>query len=404
MNILYIAACAPFRDVCHAGGRNAYYYVTKLASEPDFKVRLVTFSNEEDAEKIKEPWYRGGTDIIKYPKGVENFIGNLKSFGSKFNPYYRYGNVMSAKLAVLMLNSLKTMAGSGYLPDVIIMDWTEISLYIDRIREIFPYAAYIGSEQDVTFQRYEREMNYEKRAVKKWYKRIQADNLKKIETNALNKCDIAVVFNSKDYKLLKNCGIRKVKCLSPYYRKSSLNHSRKNDHIIFFGDMRRKENIMAVRWFAKNVMPLIQDLPCRFIVLGNGGKNTVGDLQSDKVNVIGFCEDTDKWFAEGMCFVAPLILGAGIKIKCLEALYSGIPVMTNSVGIEGIPAVDGIDYLHCESKEDYERCIRAVYYSENAVNGKDMLEKKFLPEKSAAEYISAVKHIRRNGLRKKDYE
>lgn len=54
------------------------------------------------------------------------------------------------------------------------------------------------------------------------------------------------------------------------------------------------------------------------------------------------------------------ILGAGAKIKVLESLSAGIPVLTNAVGIEGIQAKDGEEFFHCVTEEDYEKCIRRI--------------------------------------------
>lgn len=65
-----------------------------------------------------------------------------------------------------------------------------------------------------------------------------------------------------------------------------------------------------------------------------------------------------------MCMVAPLVLGAGIKVKIIEALSSGIPVLTNEIGIEGIHAETGRDYLLCRTPEEYAEAIQ------KAANGK----------------------------------
>ena len=59
-----------------------------------------------------------------------------------------------------------------------------------------------------------------------------------------------------------------------------------------------------------------------------------------------------------MCMVAPLILGAGIKVKIIEAFFSGIPVLTNEIGIEGIHAENGKDFLFCKTPQDYADAIK----------------------------------------------
>ena len=66
-----------------------------------------------------------------------------------------------------------------------------------------------------------------------------------------------------------------------------------------------------------------------------------------------------------MCIVAPLVLGAGIKIKVLEALSAGMPVLTNDIGIEGIPAQNGKEYIHCNEPNEYAKYIKQLHENRN---------------------------------------
>ena len=86
-----------------------------------------------------------------------------------------------------------------------------------------------------------------------------------------------------------------------------------------------------------------------------------------------------QYFASALCLVAPLVLGAGIKIKILEAFSAGLPVLTNDIGIEGIPAQAGKDYVHCNTVEDY---IRNIDYLLNNLDIQAQISK------NAREFIS----------------
>ena len=95
-----------------------------------------------------------------------------------------------------------------------------------------------------------------------------------------------------------------------------------------------------------------------------------------------------------MCFVAPLNLGAGIKVKVIEAMYTGITVLTNKIGIEGINAEAGVDYYHCENAEEYAETIRKIYNDElPMINGKKVIEKDFSLEKSFERYALKIKEL-----------
>ena len=93
--------------------------------------------------------------------------------------------------------------------------------------------------------------------------------------------------------------------------------------------------------------------------------------------------------------VAPLILGAGIKVKILEALSAGVPVLTNSIGIEGIPVYSGIEYIHCESDEEYKSIISNIINDEDRLNKISLNAQKFMKEnynlsESINKYYNAI--------------
>ncbi len=64
--------------------------------------------------------------------------------------------------------------------------------------------------------------------------------------------------------------------------------------------------------------------------------------------------------------VVPLLYGSGIKTKVLSALSCGLPVLSNSIGIEGINVNSNSEYIHCENTNDFVEGIIRLY------NNKDL--------------------------------
>lgn len=396
MKLLYMTLCAPYRTVRHAGGQTVYYYLSRFLKEEDFDVKLMTFCSEQEAALLDEEEFCSAMEKIVVPDGIKKFIWNCQSIGSKINPWYRYGNGLSKRLAFEMIKRLKCLKMSGYAPEIIIMEWTEIILYIRLIKDIFPDAKYIASEQLIEFQKLQREGDNQKNCMIKGYLRCRMNNMKERERAALSCSDLIIIQNEKDKRLLKGLNLpdSKLLVISPFYHRSKIDYQRKNNNIIFFGAMRGKENIDAVRWFAKYVMPELTELDCSFMIIGSGARETLSDLECKNIKVIGFVDEIDRWLAEAMCFVVPLQLGGGIKVKCLEALYSGIPLLTNEIGIEGIPAKDGRDYYHCVNASDYIERIKELYYLQKpAVNGKRVIEDSFPLEISYKNYIERIRSL-----------
>lgn len=158
--------------------------------------------------------------------------------------------------------------------------------------------------------------------------------------------------------------------------------------------MKRNENRSAVRWFIDNVMPLIEDLNCRFVIIGGGIDDEIKSWETNRIIVTGYVDSTDPYFSRSMCFVSPLILGAGIKVKVIEALDSGITVLTNSIGIEGIPAVTNRDYYHCETAHDYERIIRGLMNKNvKPLNGHLFINEHFSLKNSFDDYSELIRGL-----------
>ena len=185
--------------------------------------------------------------------------------------------------------------------------------------------------------------------------------------------------NEKDKKLLmeNNVPEEKIHVLTAYFHNMShIKREQVNHDILFWGAMYRQENYEAAIRFIDNVMSLLEDTDVRFIVAGNRPPKELQIRSNDRVIVTGFIEDETPYFANSLCFVSPLLTGAGIKVKVIEDLSAGIPILTNSIGIEGIPAEDGVSYFHCETAQDY------AYFIKKFLNGE--IEKDSLLEKSVS--------------------
>lgn len=394
IKILWIASSVPCKEVGHAGGKTFRYYFDKFKECEEFDIRLIGFSDQLERETIETELH----DIKHLIIYKEKFnLRKLCNITSSNNPFHKYAGMISNYYAWRTLECVKSYKSEGYEPNIIILEWTNILLLIDSIREIYPEAHYIASEHDVSFVGAERQVNYYS-GIKKVMKNIRFRTLKNTELFSLKQCDLIMPHNKHNIELLEKEGIAENKCkwLVPFYLDMRrIQRKSNNRDILFFGAMSRKENYLSAVWFINNVMPLLKEFDVRFVILGENPPNVLSRYESERVHITGFVEDVEPYFSNSMCLVAPLVLGAGIKVKILEAMSAGIPVLTNNIGIEGIPATNGKEYIHCETPFEYKEAIASI--KKNLVN-LDLLEnnaRKFVarysPEASANDYIEKVK-------------
>lgn len=118
---------------------------------------------------------------------------------------------------------------------------------------------------------------------------------------------------------------------------------RKN-YIIFCGAMDVLMNIDAVEWFARRIFPKVRKTvpDAEFWIVGRDPVSRVKALNSlPGVRVTGRVEDVRPYYTEAKVAVAPFRYGGGTKIKVLEAMALGVPVVATPVGCQGIEVMSG---------------------------------------------------------------
>lgn len=396
VKILWISASVPCKKIPHAGGQTFRFYFNEFLEDDRFDVRLIGFNDGMPKDEIELELEKVDHKIVYKSK---NSFKKLVNIESTLNPWNRTAGIVSNYYYFRTIKYVKTYKACGFTPDIIILEWTGIVLLASELKKIFPKAKLIASEHDVTYVGWERKREFYS-GLKKILWNIKFNQERKLELKSLSLCDLVLPHNPENCQLLIKDGIslHKIKWLSPYFNSmSNIKRVHSEPVILFFGAMNRMENSLSALWFIDNVLPRLDDLPIKFVVLGGNPPEQLKEKESDRVHITGFVEDIKPYFESSMCFVAPLLLGAGIKVKILEALSSGIPVLTNNIGIEGIPVCDKNEYLHCETAEEYENSIRLIFEKKIDVNQIESNAKRFMSnyslEKSSLEYRNIIYKI-----------
>jgi glycosyltransferase involved in cell wall biosynthesis len=119
---------------------------------------------------------------------------------------------------------------------------------------------------------------------------------------------------------------------------------REKGSLLFIGTFNHQPNIDAAEWLLREIFPSLQAKHPHTIlhVIGANPPSHLQRMASSLPNVRlhGFVDDVEQYLDRSTVFVAPLKFGGGVKIKILHAMSRGIPVVTTSVGAEGI---DGLE-------------------------------------------------------------
>jgi sugar transferase (PEP-CTERM/EpsH1 system associated) len=123
------------------------------------------------------------------------------------------------------------------------------------------------------------------------------------------------------------------------------------EEVLFVGSMDYHANIDAAAWFARQVWPELRRKhpELSFTIVGRNPSAEVRALASDGVTVTGAVEDVRPYYARALAVVAPLRVGSGTRLKILEAMACGAPVVSTRLGAEGLDLSDDENILLADS-------------------------------------------------------
>lgn len=200
--------------------------------------------------------------------------------------------------------------------------------------------------------------------------RFLAARMRSEEEAYLKGFDATIVFSETDRKaVLEMCPDRTV-AVSPFPCPEDplaepLPQLAGVHHFVFVGSESHRPNVDGLRWFMESVWPLLQQqLPGAVIeVVGYWSPAAQQRLpQHQQVQFAGFVKDL-RPALKNKIMVVPIWVGSGIRTKILGAWASSCPVVTTTVGAEGLPGQGGKDYLVADDAASFARACLELAHS-----------------------------------------
>jgi sugar transferase (PEP-CTERM/EpsH1 system associated) len=138
---------------------------------------------------------------------------------------------------------------------------------------------------------------------------------------------------------------------------------RPRNRIVFVGAMDYHPNIDAVLTFARRVWPALHlAFPeWRFTIVGSKPAPSVRALSREPgIEVTGSVADVRPYYSEAFASIVPLRTGGGTRLKILEAMAAGVPVLSTSIGAEGLAVTPGENILITDRDEDWRPALASL--------------------------------------------
>lgn len=206
-----------------------------------------------------------------------------------------------------------------------------------------------------------------KNVLHKMYYHMESSKFTTLQKKMLEKVNKYLFISSKEFESFKQLN-PSTQCLflpPPVTKDIFGTNLFESKHVVFIGSLFMPNNREAIEWYLKHIHPLMLKEPdYKFIVAGNSRNQSLSWLEPfDLTNVIvhDSPKSLDNIYKSGYLFVNPMQNGAGVKLKTIEAIQNGLPVISTSIGCEGTGLVDTEHIMVADSPEQFYRRIKQLF-------------------------------------------
>ncbi len=352
MKILIISDKPPWPGT--SGGALAIMSAIKGLSAHGADLTVINASTKKHPENT-------GKKNEAVPPGVHSLSVRIKT---GLNPFQLIVNLIFSGLpyniarfnsAVFRKTLQKLLVNEHF--DLVQIEGLNMSMYLDTIRRYSNAYVAIRSH-NVEHLLWKRLAGNEKNKIKKHYMRILARRLKKYEISIINRCDLSITLTSYDRVCFGEAGIYKPSFIFPYTIDPVKKHRKKADNntISYIGSLDWKPNQEGLQWFLNTVWEKIRkERPDTVLMVA--GRNAPDwlekKLSGPGIRYMGEISNAINFIAESGILIIPLLSGSGIRVRAIQSMALGTPVVTTNKGIEGIEAQNGKEILVASSAEEF---------------------------------------------------
>jgi sugar transferase (PEP-CTERM/EpsH1 system associated) len=259
--------------------------------------------------------------------------------------------------------------------DVVHVGGIEMAPYLELVEAARPRPLVVFDNLNCEYLLQQRAFLTDLRVPGRWpgaaYSLVQWRRLRRYEAQVCRRADRVLAVSEADAaalrKLVPGLGVvvvpNGVDALAYRPEVSDVALQASERALVFTGTMDFRPNVDAVLWFARRVLPRVRaEVPeAHFFVVGQRPHRWLDGLRSDPaVTLTGWVEDVRPYIARAAVYVAPLRIGGGTRLKLLEAMATGKPVVSTRLGAEGYPVTHGHELLLADTPVDFAAAVVAL--------------------------------------------
>lgn len=357
MRILFLAHLLPLP--VDSGGKIKSYHTLRALARAHSVMLLAYVRNKEEEALVPElEAFCDGVETVPLSRGRVKQLGDLAGSllrGTSF--------IVTRDYRKEMKEALKR-AVSEFRPDVVHID------HLQMVQFVEPGGAYktVLDQHNVEHVIIRRLAETSNSAAVRLYARLEWPKLRRYEIEHCRRSDLVLAVSEEDrsafQKLdpkLGHIDVAPIGVDTDYFQ--PVERVPESRNILSIGTMYWPPNVESMLYFAGEILPLVRrSLPdCTLTIAGQRPVGSIRALARDPgIAVTGYVEDARQIAKDCGVFVVPLRSGSGVRVKILNALAMGLPVVSTSVGAEGLEVIPGEHLLVADSPSEFADAVVRV--------------------------------------------
>jgi polysaccharide biosynthesis protein PslH len=201
---------------------------------------------------------------------------------------------------------------------------------------------------------------------------LEADKLARYEVNACHQFDKVVWVTDEDRQALNAVTVGQaplregltIPISVDLQSKPIISSQESANRVTFVGGLHWPPNAEGVTWFLSEVWPKIHEkVPAaRLTIIGKDPPTAVKTAaQVENVEVAGYVTDLMPYLSETAAFIVPLHAGGGMRVKILDAWSWGLPIVSTTIGAEGLHYQDGEDLIIADNADAFAQAVIGLF-------------------------------------------